>query len=158
MITGEIIAATTIREAIFADLAAIIHVFTGDDTGGKGDVWTGETQPLYEAAMRRILASSANTLFVAERAGTVIGTIQVTFIPGLVARGRTRAKLESIHVRPEHRSLGIGAMMVRHALEFARSHGAGIAELTSHRQRPDAHRFYERLGFERTHEGFKLAL
>ena len=120
----------------FADLAAIIHVFTGDGTGGKGDIWGDDTKPLCEAAMRRILASPGNTLFVAGHAGMVIGTIQVTLIPGLVARGRTRAKLESIHVRPEHRSFGIGAMMVRQALDFARSQGAGIAELTSHTLRP----------------------
>jgi hypothetical protein len=31
-------------------------------------------------------------------------------------------------------------------------------QLTSNKQRKDAHRFYERLGFVASHEGFKLAL
>jgi GNAT superfamily N-acetyltransferase len=147
-----------IREAVFADLPGIIHVFMGDETGQHGDVWSDETQATYEAAMRAILASDANTLFVVEQAGQIIGTFQVTLIPGLVARGRLRAKLESVHVRLEHRGQGLGSKMVVHALAFAKAKGAGMAELTSNKRRKDAHRFYEKLGFERSHEGFKKTL
>ncbi len=147
-----------IREAVFADLPGIIHVFMGDETGQHGDVWSDETRPAYEQAMRGIIASQSNTLFVAEQAGQIVGTFQVTLIPGLVAKGRLRAKLESVHVRPEYRGKGLGGRMVSHALVFAKGQGAGMMELTSNKRRKDAHRFYENLGFERSHEGFKKTL
>jgi hypothetical protein len=31
-------------------------------------------------------------------------------------------------------------------------------QLTTHKTRKDAHRFYERLGFDMSHEGMKLTL
>jgi GNAT superfamily N-acetyltransferase len=114
--------------------------------------------PAYLDAFAEIEASGNTTLFVAEQAGAVIGTFQVTLIPGLAARGRKRAKFESVHVAPEWRGRGVGAVMIAHALEFSRAQGAGLAELTSQKARPDAHRFYVRLGFEQSHEGFKMVL
>jgi GNAT superfamily N-acetyltransferase len=36
--------------------------------------------------------------------------------------------------------------------------GCTQVQLTSQKRRVDAHRFYERLGFVRSHEGFKLLL
>jgi GNAT superfamily N-acetyltransferase len=63
-----------------------------------------------------------------------------------------------VHVRTDLRSKGIGAAMMRFALGEARRLGVGLVELTSNKKRGDAHRFYERLGFERSHEGFKLAI
>jgi len=146
------------REARFEDLPAIVHVFMGDVEGGHGDLWSEETRPAYEEAMRRLQASAANTLFVAEIGGAVIGTMQVTIIPGLVSRGRTRAKFESVHIRPEWRGKGIGEAMIRHGVAFAREQGAEVVELSSNKKRLAAHRFYERLGFSRSHEGFKLLL
>ena len=105
-----------------------------------------------------VLASPDTALFVAEQAGAVIGTFQVTLIPGLVARGRRRAKIESVHVAPGNRGQGVGAFMIAHAVAFARENGAGLVELTSNKDRIDAHRFYRNLGFEQSHEGFKLPL
>lgn len=127
-----------------------------DKTGDQ--IAVEAAHPSYLDAFAEIEASRNTTLFVAEREGEVIGTFQVTLIPGLAARGRRRAKFESVHVAPERRGQGIGALMVAHALAFARENGAGIAELTSNKERPDAHRFYVRLGFEQSHEGFKMVL
>jgi hypothetical protein len=36
--------------------------------------------------------------------------------------------------------------------------GCGLLQLTSDKQRPDAIRFYESLGFTASHEGLKLPL
>lgn len=44
------------------------------------------------------------------------------------------------------------------AQEQGRSRGATLVQLTSDKRRADAHRFYERLGYVATHEGFKLEL
>jgi GNAT superfamily N-acetyltransferase len=114
--------------------------------------------PSYEHAFDEIAASADNTLFVAEREGQVVGTFQVTLIPGIASRGRRRAKFESVHVAPECRSMGIGAVMIASAIEFARSRGAELVELTSNKSRLDAHRFYRTLGFDQSHEGFKIVV
>lgn len=147
-----------VRPAIASDLEAIIRIFMGDDAVGHGDGWTPERTPAYERAFARILESPDNLPFVATLDGAVVGTFQLTLIPGLVGCGRLRAKIESVHVLPGLRSTGIGTAMMQHAIETARARGAGIVELSSNKRRPAAHRFYARLGFANSHEGFKLVL
>lgn len=114
--------------------------------------------PVYLKAFEAVSANPYNTLFVAEREGVVVGTYQITLLPGMAERGRVRAKIESVHVAPEYRGRGIGAIMMRHALAFAAERGVGLVEQTSNKARPEAHRFYRNLGFEQSHEGFKKAL
>jgi GNAT superfamily N-acetyltransferase len=147
-----------VRSAEAADLESIIRVYMGDADIGHGDSWTPERVPAYQRAFARIMESPDNLLFVATLDGAVIGTFQVTILPGLVGGGRLRAKFESVHVLPDHRGHGIGAKMIAHAIEVAKSRGAAIVELSSNKKRLAAHRFYERLGFARSHEGFKLVL
>lgn len=151
----------TIRRAGHKDvarIAALIMLGAPTQTMTQAEIEVEAAHPAYRDAFAQIEASPHNALFVAEQAGAVIGTFQVTLIPGLVARGRLRAKFESVHVAPERRGRGIGAIMIAHALAFAREKGAGMAELTSNKSRTDAHRFYVRLGFEQSHEGFKMVL
>ena len=85
-------------------------------------------------------------------------TFQLTFTRTLTNRGRLRASLESVQVREDQRSRGIGATMVAFAEKEARLRGAGLVQLTSNKKRTDAHRFYERLGYVKSHEGFKKLL
>ena len=146
------------RREDVARIATLIMLGAPQQRKSAAEITAETRDPAYLAAFTEVDASPHNTLFVAEQAGEVIGTFQVTLIPGLAARGRKRAKFESVHVAPECRGQGIGAVMIRHALAFARERGAGLAELTSHNDRPDAHRFYVRLGFEQSHQGFKIAL
>ncbi|EIM24722.1 GNAT family N-acetyltransferase [Microvirga lotononidis] len=150
--------APSIREALAGDLEAIIHLHEEDELGSHGDVWSAETQPAYEAAFEAIQRSPDNRLFVAVDGDEIVGTFQLTFIPNLTGRGTTRVKVESVKVRAVRRSGGIGAQMIAFAEDFARTHGAAAMELTSNKSRKDAHRFYERLGFARSHEGFKKKL
>jgi len=154
-------AGIVIRQARREDvvrIATLIMLGAPQQRTLPADIATEAGDPAYLAAFAEVDASPYNTLFVAEEAGEVIGTFQVTLIPGLAARGRKRAKFESVHVAPECRGRGIGAVMIRHALAFAKANGAGLAELTSDKAREDAHRFYLRLGFAQSHEGFKMAL
>jgi ribosomal protein S18 acetylase RimI-like enzyme len=150
-----------IRAATRADIrrvASLIMLGASTQTMTPAEIEAEATHLGYEQAFDQVQASPDNMLFVAERDGEVVGTFQVTLIPGLVARGRKRAKIESVHVAPECRGLGIGAIMIAHALAFAEERGAGLVELTSNKDRVDAHRFYRRLGFAQSHEGFKKAL
>ena len=48
--------------------------------------------------------------------------------------------------------------MVEQAIERSRERGCHAVQLTSDKARPDALRFYGRLGFQATHEGLKLHL
>jgi GNAT superfamily N-acetyltransferase len=146
-----------IREAEPGDLEAIVRLHEADALGGHGDAWNEANEPRYRAAFQAIQASNANALYVAIEDG-VAGTFQLTIIPGLVGRGRTRAKLESVQVRVDQRSQGIGAAMVAFAEACARELGAETLELTSNKTRTDAHRFYERLGYAQSHAGFKKVL
>jgi GNAT superfamily N-acetyltransferase len=147
-----------LRKARADDLEAIIRLHEEDELGAHGDAWTAENRPAYEAAFAAIQKNPANQLFVAERDGQVIGTSQLTFIPNLTGRGALRVKLESVKVRSTLRSQGIGARMIAFAEQAARAGGARLLELSSNKTRTDAHRFYERIGFARSHEGFKKKL
>lgn len=148
----------SVREARFDDLEAIIRLHEEDELGSHGDLWSAETKPAYEAAFQAIARSPENKLFVAVDSEEVIGTFQLTFIPNLTGRGAMRVKVESVKVKAARRSGGIGARMMAFAEEYARTNGAAAMELTSNKTRKDAHRFYERLGFSRSHEGFKKKL
>jgi len=152
------VTALAIREAEAADLETIIRLHEEDDLGGHGDVWAPEHRPAYEAAFAAIERSAENLLFVAERDGRIVGTFQLTFIPSLTGRGALRVKVESVKVGSALRSQGIGAALMARAEIEARLKGAQLIELTSNKVRGNAHRFYERLGFARSHEGFKKKL
>lgn len=147
-----------IREAAAGDLEAIIRLHEEDELGSHGDVWSPETRPAYEAAFAAIQRSPDNHLFVAVDGGEIVGTFQLTYIPNLTGRGTLRVKVESVKVKAARRSTGIGARMMAFAEDHARGQGARAMELTSNKTRQAAHRFYERLDFSRSHEGFKKKL
>jgi len=146
------------RREDVARIAALIMHGAANQTRTPAEIAEEAAHPAYLDAFDEVAASAHDALFVAECDGEVVGTLQITLIPGLIHRGRRRAKLESVHVDPAMRGRGVGAAMVAHAVAFARSHGAGLVELTSNKSREAAHRFYRRLGFEQSHEGFKREL
>jgi GNAT superfamily N-acetyltransferase len=95
---------------------------------------------------------------ICERDGAIVGTMQLTLIPGLSRKGKTRLQIEGVRVHADHRSGGIGGEMIRWAITYGRDHGCRLVELTTDKSRADAHRFYERLGFVQSHLGYKLVL
>ncbi|MCA1187778.1 MULTISPECIES: GNAT family N-acetyltransferase [unclassified Saccharopolyspora] len=144
-----------LRSAAEADLSAIVDLLA-DDPLGRLREKPGD--PAYAAAFAAIEADPNQLLAVADRDGEIVGTLQLTFIPGLSHAGATRAQLEAVRVRADERGNGLGGEMVRWAVAQARGRGARILQLTSSNSRERAHRFYERLGFERSHVGMKLDL
>jgi ribosomal protein S18 acetylase RimI-like enzyme len=145
-----------IRQAEAVDVPAIIALIMAGDILGRGvDTLDPAVRGDYTAAFEAIAASGHETLFVAVRNDAVVGTYQISLSRTLAHRGRIRATIESVHVAPEMRGLGIGEAMMRDALDRARGSGAGLVQLTSNKKRVDAHRFYERIGFQKSHEGFK---
>lgn len=147
-----------IRAAERRDLEALIGLFAADSLGGHGDTLDAEARPLYEAAFERIAAAPNEKLFVAEFERQIVGTFELVTETSLSSRGALKARLTAVQVRGDVRSRGIGAVMIAHAIAEARALGALSLSLTSNRQRENAHRFYERLGFSRSHVGFKIDL
>lgn len=147
-----------IRPATRADVPAIVALFADDALGGHGDTTDPAVLPDYLAAFERIAASPCDTLYVAEVDGVVAGTFQITLTTAMTGRGRPVLTVEAVQTAANMRGRGIGAAMVRHAIEEGRRAGARLVQLMSNKTRGDAHRFYERLGFARSHEGFKLKL
>ncbi|MGL4445187.1 MAG: GNAT family N-acetyltransferase [Alsobacter sp.] len=151
-------AGVVIDIAVEDDLPAIVALHAADAIGGHGDAWTAETGADYLAAFATLRAHPDHTLYVARHGGAVVGTLLLSLLPGLTGRGMLHAQLRSVQVRADLRSLGIGARMVAFAEDAARARGAGVVELTSNLRRTQAHRFYERLGYAKSHAGFKKRL
>lgn len=112
----------------------------------------------YWSAFEAIDADPRNELIVAEESGKVVGTCQLTFTPSLSRRGTERMTIEAVRVHTDLRGRGVGRAMMQWSLDRARERGCRLAQLTTDKRRTDAHRFYASLGFEPSHEGFKLAL
>ena len=66
--------------------------------------------------------------------------------------------LSSIITNEDERGMGYGVMLMDHAVELARARGCKAVVLDSGMPRTEAHRFYERYGFERGCLGFDLIL
>ncbi|CAN7266914.1 N-acetyltransferase family protein [Neorhizobium sp. LjRoot104] len=147
-----------IRRARQADLPELIALFAADDVGGHGDTTDEAAFDDYLRAFNVIDASQNEQLFVAEREGEVVGTFQILFNRTLTGRGSLSMILEAVQTRSDMRGQGIGARMIGHAVEEARRRDCRQVTLTSNMARTDAHRFYERLGFAKSHFGFKMKL
>jgi GNAT superfamily N-acetyltransferase len=145
-----------IRRATASDVAAIVAMIADDQLGATRESLDDLTP--YLAAFEQIDADSNQLLMVADRNGEVIGTLQLTIIPGLSRRGSTRGLIEAVRVAAPARGSGLGTMLVQWAVEESRTRGCSLVQLTSDKSRMNAHRFYTNLGFANTHEGFKLKL
>ncbi|MGN8026767.1 GNAT family N-acetyltransferase [Microbacterium sp. 22242] len=147
----------SLRRAHPGDAAAIVALLADDAiSASRGDVAAEEDLPAYAAGLESILADPSNDLLVAEHEGAVVGTFQLTRIPGMSRRGATRLLVEAVRVRSDLRSAGVGSALMRWTTDVAaQALGTPMVQLTSDAQRIDAHRFYERLGFEGSHRGFK---
>ena len=147
------------RNAERADLPALVAMMADDVLGAAREDASLPLDPGYAAAFEAIQSQANQRLIVATLDGRAVGTEQLAFLPGLARKGAWRGVIEAVHVRGDKRSQGLGAELIAWAVKTARAHGdCPFLQLTSDKRRLDAHRFYERLGFQRSHEGFKLVL
>lgn len=147
-----------IRQARETDVHALTAIYAADEIGAHGDTADESALGDYLAAFRAIEASPNETLYVAELGGAVVGTFQTAILTKLIGRGAVSMVIEAVQTRADMRSRGIGAAMIQYCLEEARAKGFKTVQLTSNVARLDAHRFYERLGFEKRHFGFRMKL
>lgn len=141
------------------DLPALVALYADDPLGSQRENPGLPLDPRYVNAFTAIDADPNNQLVVVKNEeNTLVGTMQLTFIPYLNRLGSWRCQIESVRIASEFRGLGLGQEVFEWAIQKAQERGCQWVQLTSDKQRPDALRFYERLGFTASHEGFKLKL
>ncbi|MDQ0684953.1 GNAT superfamily N-acetyltransferase [Streptomyces achromogenes] len=145
-----------IRAAVAEDVPAIVGMLADDPLGAQRE--SPDDLSPYLAALERLTADPNQRLVVAVREGRVVGTLQLTIVPGLSRRGATRSIIEGVRVHADERGSGLGTRFIEWAIEESRRENCQLVQLTSDSTRTDAHRFYERLGFTASHVGFKMNL
>ncbi|GGQ42747.1 GNAT family N-acetyltransferase [Streptomyces althioticus] len=145
-----------IRPATTSDVPAIVAMLADDPLGAQRE--SPDDLAPYLTAMERLRTDPNQHLVVAVREEQVVGTLQLTIIPGLSRRGATRSVIEGVRIHADERGGGLGTRLIEWAVDASRREGCQLVQLTTDNSRTDAHRFYERLGFTASHVGFKLAL
>jgi GNAT superfamily N-acetyltransferase len=145
-----------IRPATTDDVSAIVGMLADDPLGAPRE--SPDDLGPYLAALERLSSDPNQHLVVATREGRVVGTLQLTIIPGLSRRGTTRSIIEGVRIHADERGSGLGSRLIEWAIEESRRQNCRLVQLTSDNTRTNAHRFYERLGFTASHVGFKLTL
>ncbi|MBY5534813.1 GNAT family N-acetyltransferase [Rhizobium leguminosarum] len=147
------------RLARLSDLAAIVRLLGDDDLGGAREIVSDPVDARYLSAFAAIEADANQLLAVAtDAADQVVGSLQLSFLPGLSRTGIWRGQIESVRVARDLRGSGLGAQFIKWAIVQCAERGCGLVQLTSDKARGDAIRFYERLGFVASHEGLKRTL
>jgi len=143
-----------IREATAADLPAILDLYAqpGMDDGAKLPL------PEAEALLARMATYPFYKLYVVEQGGRTVATYALLVMENIAHLGKPSAIVEQVMVAPESHGLGLGKLMMAHALEVARSRGCYKLALSSNVKREAAHAFYDNLGFERHGYSFKVEL
>ncbi|WP_369272147.1 N-acetyltransferase family protein [Streptomyces sp. R11] len=145
-----------IRAAIADDVPAIVGMLADDPLGAQRE--SPDDLAPYLEALERLSADQNQHLVVAVREGRVIGTLQLTIIPGLSRMGATRSIIEGVRIHTDERGSGLGTQLIEWAVDESRRQNCQLVQLTTDKSRTDAHRFYERLGFTASHLGFKIQL
>lgn len=146
------------RRASRADLPDIVRMLADDELGSTREKCEDPLPESYYTAFQQINADPNQQLIVAKLDGKVVGTLHLMFLPSISYQGQLRAQVESVRVDRQYQNQGIGSDMMKWTIERAKERGAHMVQLTSHKSRQDAHRFYERLGFKGSHLGMKLNL
>lgn len=146
------------RAARGSDISKLVELLADDDLGSSREDSSVPLNQNYIDAFYSIEADSNNELTVVEFYCELVGMLQLTFIPYLTHTGSWRCLIEGVRIAKNYRGKGLGRKFIGSAINRARQRNCRIVQLTSDKQRPDAIRFYESLGFVASHEGFKLRL
>jgi len=148
----------TFREAKESDLTVLVNLLADDELGQQREDTSVPLNEAYLLAYDQINSDPNNELTVVEAEHKIVGMLQLTFIPYLTHIGSWRCLVEGVRIHKDYRGAGLGTAFFEWAINRAKIKKCGLVQLTSDKQRPDAIRFYEKLGFSASHEGFKLVL
>lgn len=148
----------TFRLATIDDLPEIISMLADDVYGSARENNASIVSEKYLNAFKKIQADPNQELTVAEINGNKVATFQLTYIQYLNFEGAIRAQIEAVRTHSKYRGQGIGTQVLTYAIHRAKEKGCHLIQLTSDKRRLEAIKFYEKLGFRASHEGFKLKL
>jgi|SRR5699024_5723415 len=146
------------RKANKNDLYSIVRLLADDELGSQRERLEEPLPTSYSEAFNAIKSQSGNQIILAVENQRVIGCLQLIIIPGLARQGMKRAQIEGVRVDRDYRGKKIGEKLFKKAISIAKSEKCGMVQLTTDKQRSEAYRFYEKLGFSASHEGMKLIL
>lgn len=148
-----------IRPAGESDLFQIVGMLSDDPLGSQRERLDSPLPSSYYAAFEAIEQDVNNELVVAEdEEAVILAVLQITFTPYITHQGGWRATIEGVRVNRDFRGSGVGRKLFAWAIERAQERGCHLVQLTTDKERPEALRFYESLGFIASHEGMKLKL
>src|SRR5690625_1900800 len=146
------------RRATIEELPEIVRLLADDDLGATRENFIESLPERYYTAFQNIENIPGSQILIAALDGTILGCLQLMILPGLSMQGMKRAQIEGVRVSKGYRGQKIGTALIREAIKVAQLEGCGLVQLTTNKQRKDAFRFYEKLGFDPSHEGMKLTL
>lgn len=146
------------RRAAAADVPTIVVMLSDDILGTTRENGSKVVARHYYYAFADIDADPNQFLCVAKDGKRIVGTLQLTFIPGLARSGAKRGQIEAVRIAEDRRGEKLGEAMFIWAIEDCRSRGCSLIQLTNDKARPDAHRFYGKLGFQPSHVDYKLSV
>jgi len=148
-----------IRPAVEGDLPVIVRMLADDPLGSQRERSIGPLPVSYYEAFEAIEQDSNNEFVIGETEyGRIIATLQLTFTPYITHQGGWRAMIEGVRVDRQFRGSGLGRDLFAWAIRRAQDRACHLVQLTTDKERPEALRFYESLGFTASHEGMKLKL
>ena len=148
----------THRKARIADLPHLVELLLEDELGASRESKSSVVHENYIKAFHKIDSDQNQYLMIVENGDEIIGTCHLTIMPSLTFIGSTRMQIEAVRVVGKYRGQKIGSWMFNQAISYAKENDVSIVQLTTNKKRPKAKHFYEKLGFEATHEGMKLYL
>lgn len=146
------------RKATIHDLPIIVSLLQDDELGQTREIKKSELDQRYITAFEKIDKDTNQYLMIVESNEEIVGTCHLTIMPSLTLIGSTRLQIEAVRVLQKYRGQKIGEWMIKEAISYGKSQGASVIQLTTNKKRLKAKNFYEKLGFEASHEGMKLYL
>ena len=145
------------RKANKNDISFIVQMIADDALGSLRENYKDPLPENYYRAFENIDKDPNQELIVIENKNAkIIGTLQLSFIQYLTYQGGIRAQVEAVRVHKDIRGKGLGEKLFIWAINRAKKRGAHLLQLTTDKKRPEAIKFYEKLGFVASHKGMKL--
>ncbi len=146
----------SIRDATEADLPRLVELLAQLTLDVPREDVGSPIPGVYLDAFRRIDADDTQRLLVSEVDRRIVGSLVLFITPNLTHEGKPFATVEYVVVDETERGAGYGRQLLAFAIEEAKAAGCYKMALTSHKTRTAAHRFYESLGFESTHDAYRI--
>jgi len=139
------------------DVPFIISMIANDKLGNLRENYKEPLPEKYYQAFTNIDNDPNQELIIVEDDNNqIIGTLQLSFIQYLTYQGGIRAQIEAVRIKEGFRGKGLGEKLFQWAINRSKERGAHLLQLTTDKKRPEAIKFYKKLGFVMSHEGMKL--